>query len=632
LWWKSLSVRFSPDDIEGAEVINHLLSWKCPQEGRPVERVSPRMLYHMARIYDEWAGEDYEGSSCRGAMKGWHRHGVCTERKWPYYDRRGRARFLRPKAGWEQEAAARPLGAYYRVNKDSIADLQAAIHEVGAVYVSAAVHDGWFLEEADTLPKIPMMPGETGGHAFALVGYRPDGFIVQNSWGRSWGYGGFALMTYEDWVEHGSDAWVAVLGAPMSVEAPPTTVSSYRLRDVADGKAEWSWRSDRAAPRAAYHNRNVEPLSEDVAYRHTVVLGNNGRALNRFLYLHDAADAVREAAFRLPLDWLRGQSKLKLVIYAHGGLNDEETSVKRIRVMAPYFRDNEIYPLFVTWKTGLMESMVGMLEDVAGRFFAPRGIEPARGWLTDLEQQISEARDRTIEVACEQLLIKPVWMQMKQNAEAAAAARAGVALLAAHLLALKKELPKLEVHLIGHSAGSILLGHLLTKLGARIKTSSLSLYAPACTVEFALSHYGRAVQRRALTKNRIYCDLLDDERERADSVGPYGKSLLYLVSRALETVHKMPILGMHAAWSAADERQDIFGEATRGAVDKWRKFAGSTIEPTVHTRQREMVWDGREHIPLAHGSFDNDVEVVTRTLERIRGAKLKAAVESLHGF
>ena len=41
--------------------------------------VSARMLYHMARRYDEWPGEDYEGSSARGAMKGWHKHGVCRE-------------------------------------------------------------------------------------------------------------------------------------------------------------------------------------------------------------------------------------------------------------------------------------------------------------------------------------------------------------------------------------------------------------------------------------------------------------------------------------------------------------------------------------------------------------------------
>lgn len=72
-----------------AAVINYLI-WRdaiafeqddftAPADIR-AQRVSPRMLYNMARLYDEWEGEDYQGSSCRGAMKGWHRHGVCTEK------------------------------------------------------------------------------------------------------------------------------------------------------------------------------------------------------------------------------------------------------------------------------------------------------------------------------------------------------------------------------------------------------------------------------------------------------------------------------------------------------------------------------------------------------------------------
>ena len=32
------------------------------------EPVSPRMFYEMAKRYDDWPGEDYDGSSARGAM------------------------------------------------------------------------------------------------------------------------------------------------------------------------------------------------------------------------------------------------------------------------------------------------------------------------------------------------------------------------------------------------------------------------------------------------------------------------------------------------------------------------------------------------------------------------------------
>jgi hypothetical protein len=65
-----------------AACVNYLHWERWQRDGckgpRPA-RVSTRMLYHMARLYDEWPGEDYDGSSCRGAMKGWHHHGVCGE-------------------------------------------------------------------------------------------------------------------------------------------------------------------------------------------------------------------------------------------------------------------------------------------------------------------------------------------------------------------------------------------------------------------------------------------------------------------------------------------------------------------------------------------------------------------------
>lgn len=47
------------------------------QQGRK-HTVSPWMLYAMAKRHDEWLGEAYEGSSCRGAIKGWYNSGVCN--------------------------------------------------------------------------------------------------------------------------------------------------------------------------------------------------------------------------------------------------------------------------------------------------------------------------------------------------------------------------------------------------------------------------------------------------------------------------------------------------------------------------------------------------------------------------
>lgn len=627
-----------------AAAINYLL-WKQAdnkKEQAKLTRVSTRMLYRMARVYDEWPGEDYEGSSCRGAIKGWHRHGVCTDELWPYRDANDRIRYLKPKSGWQDEAATRPLGAYYRINKDSIIDMQAAVHEVGAIYVSAMVHDGW-----DNLVKGPAIsyiskpdnPEDLGGHAFAIVGYSEQGFIVQNSWGPDWGFNGFALLPYSDWVRHGTDAWVAVMGAPMksTVDQGVTrTRTSASLADQVTGKASWSWRSDTAG-KVVDRDPDTEPLDEGHAYQHTVVLGNNGRPINPYLDIEDEAGAVREAAYQHALGWIRGKASRKaapkLAIYAHGGLNDEAASIERIRVMAPYFIANDIYPLFLTWRTGFLESISGILGDAVERFFLWPSEGPSQGWVSDLKHQVSEARDRTIEVASEKLLVKPVWTQMKQNAAAAADPRmgqAGLHLVAAQMEDLKKKLPKLEIHLVGHSAGSILLGHLLSIFKKKqLEVSTLSLYAPACTVGFAVKHYARAVPK-VVAKSNIFVDLLSDERERGDSVGPYGKSLLYLVSRALEEVHKTPLLGIQDAW-AEDPDADRWHEGSKSDLKKWRDFAGTAITPSVHSQENVKVAE-HDEIPLAHGSFDNDIAVVARTLGRIRGDALLKPVLRLKGF
>ena len=64
-----------------AAVIEYLLD----RGQRPVETMSGFMLYSMARRYDEWSDEDDNsdsGSSLRGALKGWSKHGASAERLW----------------------------------------------------------------------------------------------------------------------------------------------------------------------------------------------------------------------------------------------------------------------------------------------------------------------------------------------------------------------------------------------------------------------------------------------------------------------------------------------------------------------------------------------------------------------
>ncbi len=188
-----------------AAVINLLLKRKNDDT-----LVSRRMLYEMAKKHDKWPGEAYQGSSCRGAIRGWHHMGVCNENMWGYKANSSDTLLTVDRA---KNARNITIGAYYRLNHD-IVDFHCALNEVGALYVSANVHYGWFANLEGPDFEIPVNSQMAGGHAFAIVGYNDKGFWVQNSWGDTWGNNGIALWTYEDWQANIKDAWVVRLAVP----------------------------------------------------------------------------------------------------------------------------------------------------------------------------------------------------------------------------------------------------------------------------------------------------------------------------------------------------------------------------------------------------------------------------------
>jgi Papain family cysteine protease len=628
-----------------AAVVNYLLFSR--RGAQRAESVSPRMLFHLARFYDEWPGESYDGSSCRGALKAWHKHGVCSEALWPYpLPKRG---LQRPHAGWDRDALTRTLGVYYRIDHSSVVDMQAAIFQIGAIFVAAQVHDGWKLRAGQrpertrgarqsnsarvvshaNLPRInPLRRSDSlGGHAFALVGYNETGFIVQNSWGPSWGAAGFAVLPYELWNAHGHDAWVCALGVP---------ADSQGVRQRASHVAVYGPGSTETVANASVVLRAtltpppqlpaaVTPWSTERALLHTLVFGNDGRVINRVVIHRDAADTVRQLASAAPLEYFNtARGVPRLAIYVHGGLNSEEESVQRIQVLAPYFRANGIYPLFITWKTGALETLHDILADQLQRIPRPDG-----GVRDRFREVAANVLDRTIEVVAGPVA-KPIWSQMKQNAAAAIERGMGLELLATALRELSEQLPRLQIHLIGHSAGSLMLGHLLTRMSSlKLSADSCHLYAPACNIRFALEHYALAFKRGTLAAANTHLHVLSDRREREDTVGPYRKSLLYLVSRALERNHATPLLGLELAHSAAPTRE-LWHEEELAAAEQWQALARR--RPTnLYVIDSAQVSTGRLGNPVkaSHGSFDNDAALITSTLSRICGGALQFPVQWL---
>src|SRR5512138_1259308 len=288
-----------------------------PRRVRSRDGVSPRMLYEMGRRYDEWQGENYEGTSLRGAMKGWHKHGVTTTTSWPYLRTSGGKRVPDRQFGPERarEAARRPIGAYYRIVDSDVGHVQAAIVEGDAVLASAWIHRGWLPaglgRPRDGLRVIQRVRSTTGLHAFAIVGHTPNGFIVQNSWGPRWGSHGYALLPYDDWFENRQDAWVARPG-------PETRDSTGEPRifvvDFVGGRG-----GDRAGTTVS----GLELDPEAIPY--LVNTGDRG-ALSADGLVGTRREDLAGMAERVLLSSPLVDGNRHVVLYAHGGLNAEASS------------------------------------------------------------------------------------------------------------------------------------------------------------------------------------------------------------------------------------------------------------------------------------------------------------------
>jgi hypothetical protein len=565
-----------------AATINFLLR----QRGLRRE-VSPRMLYEMARCYDEWPGEKYEGSSARGAMKGWARHGVCERRVWTDH-MKGREYLDAKIAG---AALGSPAGAYYRVNHREVRDVHAALSEVGIVYCTIMVHDGWddpgpvkvAVSDASKrrlLPVIPRKGRAPDGHAIALVGYTCEGFIVQNSWGRTWGNGGFALLPYEDFLLHATDVWVAQLGVPVDVDL---WARSPRTADTTSGRQ----RGTGEIPLA-----EIRPFIVDV--------GNNGELSETGDYWTSEKDLERLFLETIP-DEARKRSwaKKRVMLYLHGGLNNEADAAKRAVAFRDKCLENGIYPLHIMWETGPLETISSVLADLF-----TTADERAGGALLD---RLRYVKDRALELTASPIG-EPMWSEMKENAWRASDHRDGkgaIQLMQKHALASLEQVDEAErrtweLHVVAHSAGSILFAHAaeaLCTLGITFKT--LQFFAPAIRIDEFEKYALPEIKAGRCPKATMY--ILTESQEEEDTVGPYGRSLLWLVSNAFEDERGTPILGMkHYLKGRAGLRQSAFAEVIESAG---KKATGAEC--------------GSE----THGGFDNDAPTMNAVLARILGKR-----------
>ena len=317
-------------------------------------------------------------------------------------------------------------------------------------------------------------------------------------------------------------------------------------------------------------------------------------------------DAIFEQHLPAQLAALPADGRLRLLFFAHGGLVSERSGLATARKHVDWWLRNGVYPLYFVWETGFFETLGQLLD---------RARQGTRALTRDLADFTT---DPLIEVAARVLQGPRIWGGMKWSAQRAsdeegADGTPGGALYVARKLQAfcAAQGGRVELHAVGHSAGSIFHAHFLPLARALGVPSFTTLHfmAPALRVdEFKQRLLPGLREGRIAAHLTLYTMLRD--YERADHCAHvYRKSLLYLVHHALEDAARTPILGLEESL-----RQDADLKA----------FFGLDGSPARHG---EVVWSvsaagsGRSaSAATEHGGFDEDPatmeSIVRRVLDR----------------
>jgi len=288
----------------------------------------------------------------------------------------------------------------------------------------------------------------------------------------------------------------------------------------------------------------------------------------------------------------------KVVLYAHGGLVGEDAAVQVLADMLPVFESAGVYPLSFIWHSDFLTTLLNILKESLNKRKPEGFLDSAKDFMLDRLDDALEPLARTIGG-------KAQWDEMKENALGATVDKNGGARIAAEFLA---DLARkgTEIHVIGHSAGSIFHAHLIKLLCESVSLGNgvmpiktCTLWAPAMTADLFKQTYlpliGNGIERFSLFT-------MDDKTEQDDNCGKiYNKSLLYLVSNAFEAKPRIPLFR---------DGVPILG---------WKNSSGETVSCRRCSKRRKQSGFFPEHESQLPGSYSRAAHGDLTTIGRHSG-------------
>ena len=345
--------------------------------------------------------------------------------------------------------------------------------------------------------------------------------------------------------------------------------------------------------------QDLTPQVLDALRPHVINL-NQGRfsGEGRFTTTQEDVDAIFDDHLEHALSVAKANERpLRLLFWAHGGLIGDRDGLWIAHLQIEWWKRNHIYPVHFVWETGFCDALKQILSGA-------RDMAQTRGVPRDFWDYTT---DPAVEALARSLGGVKIWGAMKESARLASADDGGAAYTAGKLAQFCQRHPgAVELHAVGHSAGSIFHAGFLPKALAKGVSSfaSLHLLAPAIRVDAfkdcLLPLVGEHIKHLTLfTMKRDW--------EESDTVAEiYRKSLLYLIYYALEPERETPILGLERSVRQDPETAELFG--LRGRPSPQAEVVWSVSQSTT----------GRSaSTSRTHGGFDNDGPTMNSVARRI---------------
>ena len=197
-WWK-VGDQGSTGSCVGWATADSVLRWHFVKAGKikGAERLSPRFTWMASKETDQFISRpttfiETEGTSLKSALDIARKFGAVRNSLLPFKSGK-----LYP-GEWKTFyalAAQLKLAAYFNLGPN-LTNWRTWLATKGPILTRLDVDDTWF-DASSTQGNLDDYRADAthGGHAVALVGYKPGRFIVRNSWGTTWGDKGFGYAS-----------------------------------------------------------------------------------------------------------------------------------------------------------------------------------------------------------------------------------------------------------------------------------------------------------------------------------------------------------------------------------------------------------------------------------------------------